>query len=157
MRLNQKYDPEFHPKDLLERMAKGELNIEIIAAWDICEKAFYNWLDKYPEFKEAYEIGVPKKKVVWYKKGDQYLNDDAGYKHYRAIMRNIDPEYDRQDKEGGGTTNINIGNMNVLAYKGKSDTELLDIIKQKTALLAPHLQDIKVEQLEHKEDDESDS
>lgn len=52
------YNAEIHPKQIIEILSDGDSVAGFCAPNNICRKTFYNWLDEYPEFKKAYNIGV---------------------------------------------------------------------------------------------------
>jgi len=53
------FDKNFHPQDLLKHMQEGSTRSEICAAWGITYSKFNDWIDKHPEFAEAYSVGKP--------------------------------------------------------------------------------------------------
>lgn len=52
------YDPEFHPKDLIERMSNGELNVQVAAAWNVSKDTLDRWRHEHDELEEAYRKGL---------------------------------------------------------------------------------------------------
>lgn len=130
----REYDPNYHPKRLLELMEQGKLNIHIIASFKITEKTFYQWLKEHPEFKEAYDIGLPMVHSAWLQKGEEYMESDRD-KPFRYWCKVMDVKFNYAKEAGtaGGTTNkttnVYIDNMNVLQSKNKD--ELLELITKK--------------------------
>lgn len=63
-----KYKPEY--ADQLPAMfEQGEDVIEVAVALGVCRATFYNWLEKYPDFAAAYEIGKGISEAWWRKLG----------------------------------------------------------------------------------------
>jgi hypothetical protein len=56
MARKSKYDPEFHPTDLVARMSQGQTNEQVMAAWKVSDTCFYAWKTEYKELKDAYEV-----------------------------------------------------------------------------------------------------
>lgn len=52
------YDPNFHPADLVDKMSKGMLNVEVASAWNICVDTLTVWRKEHPELQEAYSLGL---------------------------------------------------------------------------------------------------
>ena len=52
-----KYKPEFHPQDFINRSKNGESVTEICMAWDIDRQTLYNWSNKHQEFFDAIKKG----------------------------------------------------------------------------------------------------
>lgn len=152
-----KYRKE-HCEKLIDLMTKGYLNLEIAAKFNIAEKTFYDWKERYPEFGEAFEIGYPKQFMWWMTKGrEKYLDgeNDKGYKYWHAVMRNC---FNYDAGEGKGNTTIQIGNMNVLNQK--SDTELLQLLQDKLNNLKlpdtniiPVLTEYSIDQIQDRHDE----
>ncbi len=63
-----KYDPEF-VKTLPQMFANGESVAEVAAVLGVSRQAFYDWVDKYPDFAEAYEDGKSLSEAWWTKLG----------------------------------------------------------------------------------------
>lgn len=59
------YDPSKHPQWLIEHMTDGQSFTSYCAKYKIPRKTAYRWLDKYPEFKEAKEIGEHESQTWW--------------------------------------------------------------------------------------------
>ena len=65
---NKKYKPEY--VDSLPMMfANGESVAEVCVELNISRQAFYDWSDKYPDFKEAYNEGKMRSEAWWSKLG----------------------------------------------------------------------------------------
>jgi hypothetical protein len=65
---DNKYKPEY--ADQLPKMfSNGEDVVEVCVEFDISTRTFYNWCNKYPEFKLAYERGKEYSKAWWLKLG----------------------------------------------------------------------------------------
>ena len=63
-----KYKPEF-VEELPSLFAQGEDVLEVCADLGICKATFYEWVNKYPEFKKAYSLAKEKSKAWWLKLG----------------------------------------------------------------------------------------
>ena len=115
-------------------MAKGLSNLEISARFEIAEKTFYEWLKDYPEFQEAYEIGDPKRFAYLMSLGDRIFleeRNDKGYKHWGTKMSYMYKNYRPEPDKSATTNNIQIGNINMLEYKDKSEAQLYEILQTK--------------------------
>ena len=123
-----KYKKEM-PDQLIELMAQGKLDVQIYAQWNISKDTFYTWLNEYPDLKEAHNQGLAKCEAWYAEKAQQAMNDrdDKGFKYFISIMNNKFGWEKGNKAEGGTTNNIQIGNMNVLQQKSRTD--LLDYIK----------------------------
>src|ERR1043165_7287912 len=129
-RYNFKYYPEMCDK-LIKLMEKGLPDMQIAAKLKISYPTFKSWLDKYTEFKEAYELADPLRFDYIMEQGDKIFltgeagPNDKGYKHWLKKTNYIYKNYDNEAGRTTGTT-IQIGSMNVLNQK--SDSELLEIL-----------------------------
>jgi hypothetical protein len=136
MARTSEYKAEY-PDILLDCMSKGMLDCEIFATLGVGKTTFYRYLKEYPDFKEAYELGLPRCEAVWARKGIDRFDEgnDKGFKYYVLVM-NTKFGY-RENQGPSGTTNntqINIqGNMTVL--QGKSNQELLESINSDISFL----------------------
>lgn len=63
-----KYKPEY-VEQLPSMFANGEDVAEVATALGVSRQTFYNWVEAYPDFKEAYEIGKQKSEAWWAKLG----------------------------------------------------------------------------------------
>lgn len=68
MAQKQKYDPAFVER-LPGMFANGESVAEVAAALGVSRRAFYDWVEQYPEFKTAYEDGKQLSEAWWTKLG----------------------------------------------------------------------------------------
>lgn len=59
-----RYKPEFAAQ-LPDLMAHGEAAVEVMAHFGITKPTFYQWLEKYPEFREAYDLARVKSEAWW--------------------------------------------------------------------------------------------
>lgn len=109
------YDPAFHPSKLVEFMSSGMTNIEVCAAFDISESNFYRWIKLYPEFKEAYETGLPKCEVEAVIKPLKKMiveGHDKGLKALNQLSQNKFG-YNKQTPGIVNNTQVNIGSIAV--------------------------------------------
>lgn len=119
------YDKEYHPKDVVARMSKGHLDCQIYAAWGISKKTFYKWQHEHPEFKEAYEIGLPKCEAKWLEKGIDYMENDKDkpFRYWIAVQNNkFGWSQDRKEMTNQ-TTNIHVNQLNVLQNKSQAELD----------------------------------
>jgi hypothetical protein len=125
-----KYNPKFHPKDLLKKMETGKLNVQVWASWKVSKKTFYEWVKDYPEMAEAYAKGEASCEAWWIQKMVEKFEagDDKGFKYCKLIC---DTKFGySRDPNTVNNTQINIqGNMNVL--QEKSSPELFEILQEK--------------------------
>lgn len=118
-----------YPDELVELMARGHLDVQIYAKWDVSKDTFYRWLNEKEELKEAHDRGMAKCESFYITKAQQAMDekDDKGFKYYISLMNNKFG-WEKGSKGDGGTTNhIQIGSLNVLQQKSRTD--LLDYIK----------------------------
>jgi len=127
-----KYDPEFHPSDLIQRMGEGQIDVEIYADWDISRKTFCLWKRDYPELEEAYNKGLAKWRKCWFSKGREYMEkgNREAYKYWAHILGIKGEQEDRLERQALGTT-INVQQMNQINYDSKSEVELKQILQNK--------------------------
>lgn len=120
--------------ELIKEMGLGKLDVEIYSTWGICKDTFIEWRKEHPEFKEAYQIGFAKCEAWWVSYGRQQLLDqnEKGFKYFISIMNNKF-QWGKEEGGKGNTTNIQIGNMNLL--NTKSESELLEILNNKLSKL----------------------
>ena len=130
------YKPEY-ADILLECMSSGMLDCEIFAKLGIGKTTFYRYLKEYPDFKEAYEIGLPRCEAIWARKGIDRFDEgnDKGFKYYVLVMNTKFGYRENQSPQGvTNNTQINIqGNMTVL--QDKSNKELLESIESDISFL----------------------
>jgi hypothetical protein len=128
----------FHPKDLIAKLEVGCWPIEIMAAWNISEKTFNRWLHTYPEFDDAYHIGLPKLQAYWVTNGWSKMIGSKT-KIDSGKIKALEKLFDHQFKEYKQTntplgTTININSMQVL--QEKSSSELIEKITQNIDFLS---------------------
>jgi hypothetical protein len=118
-----------YPDKLLQLMSDGRLDCEIFSELNLSKSTFYRYLKEYPEFKEAYEQGLPRCESWWVRRmREKWENgDEKGFKYCALI---VNTKFGYRDNQSQGTTNntqINIqGNMNVLQNNTKD--ELIDTV-----------------------------
>lgn len=69
---NRKYKPEY-AQSLIEHMSDGSSFYSFGARVSVGKTTLYDWLEKYPEFKEAYEIARLQSLAWWEKQGQEGL------------------------------------------------------------------------------------
>lgn len=144
-----------YPEELVQLMEMGQLDVQIYAKWNVSRDTFYRWLNEKEELREAHNRGMAKCESFYITKAQQAMEekDDKGFKYYISLMNNKFG-WEKGNKGDGNTTNIQIGNINVLQQKSRVD--LLDHVK---ALLDKHSDVIDVElaeqtYIEHKNDED---
>ncbi len=85
-------------------------NCEGVAAFcaeaDISERTFFTWRDKYPEFRQEYEIALCKGARIWEKKPLEMAERDLKLNHnfWMVIYRNRYMSSKHRVEKGGETT-----------------------------------------------------
>lgn len=117
------YDPEFHPQDLIRRMALGETDADIMAAWGISTTTFWqNWPNEHPDFREAMQIGYPHWEKKWLQEGKvQALEGNGAYhKYWASVMAAKASQAWRHAQKAENASNTTI-NVNVIDNKSTKD------------------------------------
>jgi len=131
-------------EDLVNMMSQGHTNCWVAAAWNISESCLYNWLNEYPDLKEAYDIGLPKCQVWWEQYGKEMMDgqrDDKGFKPWIAFM-NQKFKYSGYGNQAQQGNTVHIGNVNVLSLDNKTiDQKLSTLIGKYGANSLSELQD----------------
>lgn len=127
-----KYNPEHHPQELIKLMSRGYTNSQIFGDWEISKETFYCWIREHPEFKAAYEVGLPLCEAWWEKKGMEFMEDsnNKAFNYWVAFMNNKfgwSKGAGQVDNQPNQT--INIGNINVL--QSQSHDQLLEHVMDK--------------------------
>ena len=137
-----------YPDELVALMAKGLLDVQVYANWDVSKDTFYRWLNEYPELREAHNVGLAKCEAVYIYKAQDCLDkgDDKGFKYFISLMNN--KFHWEKGSKTDTTTNITIGNMNVLQHMTREK-----LIQDITGQLEKHQDliecDIKSDTIEH--------
>lgn len=66
---------EEYSETLPDLMSKGESVCSVCKKWGITRRSFYNWIEKYPEFDEAYALAKTYCQAWWEETGRQGLYD----------------------------------------------------------------------------------
>lgn len=128
----------YKPEDLIKYMKKGFWNCQIIDAFDISEVTFYNWLKIHPEFKEAYEMGIPKRKAYYAGKFHEILEGKNDSKHaFKAAEAILTKELKEWTENSVDTT------VNLNVHLTKSTTEILEYLKQQAQAIDIDVIEIK--------------
>lgn len=129
------YDPEFHPKDIIEIMSQGLFNVHIWTKWDIDESTFYRWLKEHPELEDAYRKGEAACQAYWISnKLIPMANGEIDGKHsFNATKFLMEKKFKEFRPEKELSANININNMNVL--DNKTSDELIRTIQNNLSFL----------------------
>lgn len=128
----RKYNSEL-PEKLLKLMARGYKDAQIYAEWKICKDTFYSWLNEHPDFKAAHLEGLELCEAWWENKGIEYMEagDNKKFNYWIAFM-NRKFGWSRTGNTDN-TTNVNIGQINVLQNQNKD--QLIEFIKGKMQAL----------------------
>lgn len=132
------YKPEYCD-DMIKYLSKGYSNLELAAKFNITEKSFYQWLKDHPDFQEAYDIGHPKRFLYYMDSARKAFlegKNDKGYKFFKDLIRYTYKDYAPEGSKDG-TTNIQIGNINMLEYKDKTPEQLYQILQTKMLHIKP--------------------
>lgn len=69
-----KYDPSICDK-IPDLYINGEADVEVAVAIGICLSTFYDWVGRYPEFKQAVKKGKAISETWWHKIGRKGVED----------------------------------------------------------------------------------
>ncbi len=132
------YDPKFHPQDLIAIMKEGKFNVHVWTKWDIDQSTFYRWRKEHPELDEAYQKGLAFCEVHWIDNVFQPMIQGKleGRHSFNAAMAMANAKFGYRKGDGesvGGTTNINISQMNVI--DNKTSDELIKQIESNIEFL----------------------
>jgi hypothetical protein len=83
-----KYIPTKHPLDIVDILKKGGFMEDFCDKHDITERTFYYWIEKHPEFKEAYEKGLMKGKSKWINHPKRFMNNAHNHQYWNSVMKN---------------------------------------------------------------------
>ena len=131
------YDKDYHPEAVTKLMAKGMLDTEVMAEWGISVNAFYSWIRKHEEFREAVEKGYPKWEKAWVAKGEeQAMKGNTAYYRYWANVMSVKAASAWKAAAKGESTTINNLHVNQMQINNnKSDAELLEMLNTKLSRL----------------------
>lgn len=121
-----------HPEKLVKLMEQGLLDCQICKEFRISRETFYEWIRTKPEFKSAYEEGLPlaEAKYLEFALERMKSGDDKGYKYWISIMNNKfrSGGWQRDGQVAGQVTNIQ-NNISIAATK--TEQELIEILVDK--------------------------
>lgn len=100
------YNPSIHIPLLHEVFANCNGVADFCAEADISHRTFFTWRDKYPEFKEEYEVALSKGAAIWEKKPIEWAKENLkiSHKFWEAIQRLRYKHSVVQIEKGGDTT-----------------------------------------------------
>ncbi len=130
---------EQHIKQVTKLMSEGFLDYQLAAKWDISESTLKRWKNNNIDFKEAYDIGLPKCEAWWAdwgQKGMQGLIKGFHFPTWQSFMQTKFKWTPKNEQP-----QITIGNMNVL--QAKNNDELFEILNRKLSKLSNYTE-IKV-------------
>lgn len=151
------YDKEWHPLDLIERMATGETNIEVLAAWNISEPTFYRWRHEHLELEDAYQLGLVQFES-WFIKNrfnpmiEGKLEGRHAFMSSMAIANNKLKWKKEGDIRDSRTANITIGQINNFNQKDPKELEAL-ILKNMDYLEYNNVLDVPSEEIKQLSND----
>lgn len=125
-----KYKPELC-EDLVEKMGQGLSNIRISADWGIAESTFYEWVNTYQEFSDAYTLGKTKWEAWWEEFGYKLMTgrEKGEFKAWIAYM-NRKFHWSGTNPVHNGDT-VHIGNINMLSLDPKEIDKKLENLMDK--------------------------
>ena len=83
------YDPAKHIPLMRKMFADGGLLAAYLSAADVLSSTFYEWLDKYPEFEDAYGKAVQDSKNWWENLARNNINQPGfNFALYNSVMVN---------------------------------------------------------------------
>ena len=82
------YNPKVHDKAVKETFSKGLFQEDFCETYDICRATFYNWIKKYPSFKEAVEKGKTHGEAKWARMPLKFQQKTFSYPYWSSIMKN---------------------------------------------------------------------
>ena len=122
------YQEEYVQK-VFDLQVRGKLPCQLFAALNTKKSTFYSWLEKYPDFKESYELGRAHCEA-YYADTLQAMIEERNDKGVKACMNILYNNFGwgREGQNPGTVNNIQInGNMNLLSTK--SNQELMYLIE----------------------------
>lgn len=143
-----------YPDELYELMVQGQKGASLHAHFGVSKRTFYNWIDKYPEFKDAYERGWEQCEKWWETFGLQKMleGDERGYKYWKDFMAKNFGYGKGENGSGQNGAMINIGSINI--FKEQSKEDIISFIEQKLVEL-PVL-DVTYDTIDVKKEDPDD-
>lgn len=121
-----------YPEEIIKLMQQGYKDCQIYAHWKISKDTFYEWLNTYPELKQAHDQGLELCEKWWEDEGVRLMKagENKSFNYWIAFMNR---KFGWHNKNVSGDTNINIQNMNVLQHSNKD--RLIEIINEKLGFL----------------------
>lgn len=122
------------PKLLLKLFQEGKLPPQVCKLLRIRKKTFNEWLEKYPEFHKAYELGIVACEAYWVEQGIEGLKHarNFNFNQWMSFMSNIF-KWTKAGGEAGSVTNITkIGSVTqVNKYEQYTDQQLREFLLAK--------------------------
>ena len=113
-----------HPSELLTLFSEGKLPPQVCKILHISKQTFETWLNQYPEFKKAYDLGMVACEAFWIEEGVRGLKKETkafNFNQWNSFMTNV---FKWTRSTGNSeTTNISI-NTQVNQYNKYTDTQL---------------------------------
>lgn len=128
------YKPEYC--DLVRAFRSKGYSISAFCSYvSISRDSFYQWKQRYPEFKEAVDIGDNDSEFYFEKKSHDIIEGevDANAQQVALLKEERSRQHGVLKEKDSGKTEINIGSMNVLQHL--SGAELQKKIEDKMKIL----------------------
>lgn len=93
-----KYDPEFHPLEVIELGKQGYFKVEIAQEWDVDCSTIDEWARKHPEFSLAYKRACQFRASWLMKQAKKGLHNEKG-SSFNAIAWSMMMRYDGQNTD----------------------------------------------------------
>lgn len=106
------YDPDVHPARVIELMREGDSIVAVCYDFGITRGTHYNWVEKYPEYKEAVEHGKVASQAWWEKQLKQGTIGKIPYFNSNAAAFSMKARFeDYREKSTENVTNNLILNL----------------------------------------------
>ena len=117
-----KYDKDKYIPIMRKMFAQGDLLSAYLSAVQLHSSSFYEWLDKYPEFEDAYVLSLQDCKTWWENLGKNGVNQPGfNFALYNSVMIN----------NFGQTPNRKLKIKNIASVE--SHTDRFNVVMQEVA------------------------
>lgn len=104
-RPRQIYDPNVHPEMVFNSLSTGISLVGVAGELGIGKKTIYEWIERYPELREAADAGLARGQLMWEKRSMQASDPDYNPTTFIFTMKS---RYHVKDNDSAPIT-INIG------------------------------------------------
>lgn len=124
-----KYKPEYC-KELIYFLAQGYPFKLFVVITNTSRRVLYDWLEKYPDFLHAKELGESLSETTWWNIGFDGMRGLPDFREgmWEKLGRVQFGHFNKQETQFGNTTN----NLNVTVESGESLKEAVDLLKALT-------------------------